>query len=60
MRENVIEPVRYLSTLHDNNTELFLAQEPLEKKIKVQVTYAAGIIPVILTVIQIVINYRGH
>ena len=57
---DTLEPVRYLSTLHDNKTELFLAEEPLEKKIKLQVTYAAGIIPVILTVIQIVINYRGH
>jgi hypothetical protein len=48
---DTLEPVRYLSTLHDNKTELFLAEEPLEKKIKLQVTYAAGIIPVILTVI---------
>jgi hypothetical protein len=57
---DTLEPVRYLSTLHDNKTELFLAEEPLEKKIKLQVTYAAGIIPVILTIIQIVINYKGH
>jgi hypothetical protein len=57
---DTLEPVRYLSTLHDNKTELFLAEEPLEKKIKLQVTYAAGIIPVILTVIQSVINFRGH
>jgi hypothetical protein len=57
---DTLEPVRYLSTLHDNKTELFLAEEPLEKKIKLQVTYAAGIIPVILTVIQIVINNMGH
>jgi len=57
---DTLEPVRYLSTLHDNKTELFLAEEPLEQKIKLQVTYAAGIIPVILTVIQIVINYRAH
>ena len=57
---DTLEPVRYLSTLHDNKRELFLAEEPLEKKIKLQVTYAAGIIPVILTVIQSVINFRGH
>jgi hypothetical protein len=57
---DTLEPVRYLSTLHDNKSELFLAEEPLEKKIKLQVTYAAGIIPVILTVIQSVINFRGH
>ncbi|MDW0259909.1 MAG: hypothetical protein QN648_03695 [Nitrososphaeraceae archaeon] len=57
---DTLEPVRYLSTLHDNKTELFLAEEPLEKKIKLQVTYAAGIIPIILTVIQSVINFSGH
>jgi hypothetical protein len=57
---DTLEPVRYLSTLHDNKSELFLAEEPLEKKIKLQVTYAAGIIPVILTVIQSVINFRVH
>ncbi len=28
---DTLEPVRYLSTLHDNKTELFLAEEPLEK-----------------------------
>jgi len=57
---DTLEPVRYLSTLHDDKTELFLAEEPLEKRIKLQVTYAAGIIPIILTVIQSVINFRGH
>jgi hypothetical protein len=56
---DTLEPVRYLSQLHDNKTELFLAEEPLEQKIKLQVTYAAGIIPVILTVIQSIINFRG-
>ena len=56
---DTLEPVRYLSSLHDNNRELFLAEEPLQQKIKLQVTYAAGIIPVILTVIQSVINFRG-
>jgi hypothetical protein len=55
---DALEPVLYLSSLHDNKTELFLAEEPL-KKIKVQVTYAAGIIPVILTIIQSVINFSG-
>jgi hypothetical protein len=57
---DTLEPVRYLSTLHDDKTELFLAEEPLEKRIKLQVTYAAGIIPIILTVIQSIINFRGH
>jgi hypothetical protein len=54
-----LEPVRYLSSLKDSTTELFLVEEPLEEKIKLQVTYAAGIIPVILTVIQSVINFEG-
>lgn len=54
-----LEPVRYLSSLHDNKIELFLTEEPLEQKIKLQVTYAAGIIPVILTIIQSVINFSG-
>ena len=57
---DTLEPVPYLLTLHDNKTELFIAEEPLEKKIKVHVSYAAGIIPVIWTVIQIIINYSGH
>jgi len=56
---DTLEPVRYLSSLHDSKTELFLAEEPLEQKIKLQVTYAAGIIPVILTIIQSVINFSG-
>ena len=56
---DTLEPVRYLSSLHDNKTELFLTEEPLEQKIKLQVTYAAGIIPVILTIIQSVINFSG-
>jgi hypothetical protein len=57
---DTLEPVRYLSSLHDNKTESFLTEEPLEQKIKLQVTYAAGIIPVILTVIQSVINFSGY
>lgn len=56
---DTLEPVRYLSSLHESKTELFLAEEPLEQKIKLQVTYAAGIIPVILTIIQSVINFGG-
>jgi fluoride ion exporter CrcB/FEX len=56
---DTLEPVRYLSSLHENKTELFLTEEPLEQKIKLQVTYAAGIIPVILTIIQSVINFSG-
>lgn len=56
---DTLEPVRYLSSLHDNNIELFLTEEPLEQKIKLQVTYAAGIIPVILTIIQSVVNFSG-
>jgi hypothetical protein len=56
---DTLEPVRYLSSLYDNKTELFHTEELLEQKIKLQVTYAAGIIPVILTVIQSVINFSG-
>lgn len=56
---DTLEPVRYLSSLHDNKTEPFLTEEPLEQKIKLQMTYAAGIIPVILTIIQSVINFSG-
>lgn len=56
---DTLEPVRYLSSLHDNKIELFLTEEPLEQKIKLQVTYAAGIIPVILTIIQSVVNFSG-
>ena len=55
---DTLEPVRYLSSLHEGK-ELFLAEESFEQKIKLQVTYAAGIIPVILTVIQFVINFRS-
>ncbi len=56
---DTLEPVRYLSSLHESKTELFLDEESFEQKIKLQVTYAAGIIPVILTIIQSVINFRG-
>jgi hypothetical protein len=55
---DTLEPVRYLSSLHESK-DPFLAEESFEQKIKLQVTYAAGIIPVILTVIQSVINFRG-
>jgi hypothetical protein len=55
---DTLEPVRYLSSLHESK-ELFLAEESFEQKIKLQVTYAAGIIPIILTVIQFVTNFRG-
>lgn len=56
---DTLEPLRYLSSLHESKEELFLAEESFEQKIKLQVTYAAGVIPVILTVIQSVINFRG-
>jgi hypothetical protein len=46
------EPVSYLLLLKDTKRELFLTEEPLEQKIKSKVTYAAGIIPVVLTAIQ--------
>jgi hypothetical protein len=55
---DTLEPVRYLSSLYESK-ELFLAEESFEQKIKLQVTYAAGIIPVILTVIQFVINFKS-
>ena len=40
-------------------TELFLAEESFEQKIKLQVTYAAGIIPVVQTIIESVIKFGG-
>jgi hypothetical protein len=49
---DTLEPVRYLSSLKDTKRELFLTEEPLEQKIKSQVTYGAGIISVVLIVIQ--------
>jgi hypothetical protein len=55
---DTLEPVRYLSSLHESK-ELFLVEESFEQKIKLQVTYAAGIIPVILTVIQFAINFKS-
>lgn len=54
-----LELVRKLLQLHDVKPKLFFTEEPLEQKIKLQVTYAAGIIPVILTIIQSVINFSG-
>jgi hypothetical protein len=56
---DTLEPVRCLSSLQENKKELFLTEEPLEQKIKLQVTYAAGIIPVVLTIIQSVIKFKG-
>lgn len=56
---DTLDPVRLLSSLHESKEELFLAEESFEQKIKLQVTYAAGVIPVILTIIQSVINFRG-
>jgi hypothetical protein len=49
---DTLEPVSYLSSHKDTKRELFLTEEPLEQKIKLQITYAAGIIPGVLTVIQ--------
>ncbi|TLX92064.1 MAG: hypothetical protein E6K94_02210 [Thaumarchaeota archaeon] len=56
---DTLEPVRCLSSLQQNKAELFLTEEQLEQKIKLQVTHAAGIIPVILTIIQSVIKLKG-
>ncbi len=56
---DTLELVQKLFQLHDVKTELYLTEEPLGQKIKLQVTYAAGIIPVILTIIQSVINFSG-
>ena len=56
---DTLEPVRYLSSLHESKTELFLAEESLEQKIKLPVTYAAGFIPLILTIIQSLIKFGG-
>ena len=57
---DALEPVRYLSSLNDSRTESLLVEEAIEQKKKLQVTQAAGIIPIILTVIQSVSNFKGH
>ncbi len=53
---DTLEPVRYLTSFKDPSSDVFLAEEPLQEKIKTQVTYAAGIIPVALTIIERVIK----
>lgn len=56
---DTLEPLRYLTQYKDSESDIFLVEEPLLDKIKTQVTYAIGIIPVVLTIIERVFLYRG-
>jgi len=56
---DTLEPLRYLAQFKDADSDVFLVEEPLHEKIKTQVTYAIGIIPVALTIIERVIQLRG-
>ena len=49
---DTLEPLRYLSQFKESDSAVFLVEEPLHEKIKTQVTYAIGIIPVVLTIID--------
>jgi len=53
---DTLEPLRYLAQFKGADSDVFLAEEPLHEKIKTQVTYAIGIVPVILTIFDRVIK----
>ena len=53
---DTLEPLRYLSQFKESDSSVFLVEEPLHEKIKTQVTYAIGIIPVALTIIDRVVK----
>lgn len=55
---DTLEPLRYLAQFKDADSDVLLAEEPLHEKIKTQVTYAVGIIPVALTILERVIQLR--
>lgn len=55
---DTLEPLRYLAQFKDADSDILLAEEPLHEKIKTQVTYAVGIIPVALTILERVIQLR--
>ena len=53
---DTLEPLRYLAQFKESDSSVFLVEEPLHEKIKTQVTYAIGIIPVALTIIDRVVK----
>ncbi len=53
---DTLEPLRYLTQFKESDSSVFLEEEPLLEKIKTQVTYAVGIIPVALTIIERVVK----
>jgi hypothetical protein len=53
---DTLEPLRYLAQFKESDSDVFLVEEPLHEKIKTQVTYAIGIIPVVLTIIERVVK----
>ena len=53
---DTLEPVRYLASFFEQKEKELLVEEPLEKKIKTQLTYAIGIVPVVITIIQLAKN----
>jgi hypothetical protein len=56
---DTLEPLRYLTQFKDPASDDFLIEEPIFDKIKTQVTYAIGVIPVVLTIIERVFAFRG-
>lgn len=56
---DTLEPLRCLMEFKDPASDVFLVEEPLFDKIKTQVTYAIGVIPVVLTIIERVFAFRG-
>jgi hypothetical protein len=56
---DTLEPLRYLTQFKDPESDVFLVEEPIFDKIKTQVTYAIGVIPVVLTIIERVFAFRG-
>lgn len=55
---DTLEPLRYLAQFKDADSDVLLAEEPLHEKIKTQVTYAVGIIPVALTILERVMQLK--
>ena len=53
---DTLEPVRHLAEFYDQKEKELLVEEPFQKKIKNQLTYAIGIVPVIITIVEFVIK----
>jgi hypothetical protein len=53
---DTLEPVRYLASFFEQKEKELLVEEPIEKKIKTQLTYAIGIVPVVITIIELAKN----